>query len=187
VRPRDDKSTTYTGVRHCKMALYFSIPVSATSESTTYARLGDHGRPPILGPNFPPLHSAVPRERIRPQTVPQRRETGSGVCEMRSCTDPRLVGARDQDLVFVRIARLFPNALAMRIAGGERSRKRGIAGESVMRQPPFEEIAIAEIAGLGVVKNFCDGDGPHGGFAATRFHAIAPPAILTMSAVAAQG
>src|SRR5215831_8609045 len=30
-----------------------SIPVSATSVSTTYLRLGDHGRPPILGPNFP--------------------------------------------------------------------------------------------------------------------------------------
>jgi hypothetical protein len=34
------------------MGLGGLIPVSATSASTTYLRLGDHGRPPILGPNF---------------------------------------------------------------------------------------------------------------------------------------
>jgi len=73
-----------------------------------------------------------------------------------------LVGARDQDLVFVRITRLFPHSLAVRIAGGKRSLKRGMRGESVMRRLAFKEIAIAEIAGLGVVKDFCDGDGPHG-------------------------
>ena len=65
----------------------------------------------------------------------------------------------------IRIARLFPHSFAVRIAGGERSLKRGKGGESVMRRPALEEIARAEIAGLGGVKNFSDGDGPHGGAA----------------------
>jgi hypothetical protein len=30
-----------------------------------------------------------------------------------------------------------------------------------MRGSALEEIAVAEIAGLGVVKHFCDRDGPH--------------------------
>jgi hypothetical protein len=41
----------------------------------------------------------------------------------------------------IRIARLFPNSLLVRIAGGERRSQRGIGGESVMRRSAFEEIA----------------------------------------------
>ena len=36
---------------------------------------------------------------------------------------------------------------------GERSRDREIRGESVMRRSALEEIAITEIAGLGIVKD----------------------------------
>src|SRR5262249_25972920 len=62
----------------------------------------------------------------------------------------------------IRVARLFPNSLAVRIAGGERSWKRWKGGENIMRLLAVEAVANAKIAGLGVVNYFGDGDGPHG-------------------------
>ena len=62
----------------------------------------------------------------------------------------------------IRVARLFPNSFAVRIRGGERSRKRRIGGEDIVRLPVVEAVADAKISGLGVVKYFCDRDGPHG-------------------------
>jgi len=60
----------------------------------------------------------------------------------------------------IRVARLFPNSLAVRIAGGERSWKRWKGGENIMRLVAVEAVANAKIAGLGVVNYF--GDAPSG-------------------------
>jgi len=98
---------------------------------------------------------AAPCVRLLRQTSPVAQSGSSGTYPASNCASAArdrerrlrqeiphrswLIGARDQDLVFVRITRLFPNSFPVRIAGGERSRKRWECGESVMRRPPFKK------------------------------------------------
>ena len=66
--------------------------------------------------------------------------------------------SRNQDLVFVRDARIFADVLLVRIARVEHALRRCKRAQGVMKGPPFEVVAKSETASFGNGKTFTSGN-----------------------------